>query len=150
MTGPDTSTVHPPTSDDGAGPRPEPGRPVLRWPFAVLAYLFVGLALVGVVIPGLPTFPFLLLAGWAASRGSKRVHDWLYQHPRFGPALLDWRETRSISARAKAWSVALMALSWLILLWRVGRPWILGLTAALFLTVGSYVVTRPLPERHDR
>jgi hypothetical protein len=39
--------------------------PIRRWAFAVLAYLFVGLAMIGVVVPGIPTFPFLLLAALA-------------------------------------------------------------------------------------
>lgn len=121
-----------------------------RWPFALLAYLFTGLALLGVVIPGLPTFPFLLLAAWAAARGSKRLHDWLYRHPRFGAALIDWERERAVSRRAKVLAVSLMAISWLIMRWRVDSPWVpLGL-AALFLVVGSYVVTRPEPARSAR
>ena len=120
-----------------------------RWPFAVLAYLFTGLALLGVVIPGLPTFPFLLLAAWAAARGSKRLHDWLYEHPRFGAALIDWERERAVSRRAKVLAVALMALSWGIMLWRVDSVWVPVALAALFLVVGTYVVTRPAPAGAD-
>lgn len=116
-----------------------------RWPFAVLAYLFVGLALVGVVVPGLPTFPFLLLAAWAAARGSRRLHDWLYEHPRFGAALIDWERERAVSRRSKVLAVGLMAVSWGIMLWRVDNPWIPAALAALFLVVGTYVVRRPEP-----
>ena len=77
-----------------------------RWPFAVLAYVFAALAFVGVVLPGLPTTPFVLLAAWAASRGSKRMHDWLVGHPRLGPPLADWREQRAVSRRAKVLAIA--------------------------------------------
>ena len=131
-------------------PNSPPSRRAARWPFAVLAYLFVGLALVGVVVPGLPTFPFLLLAAWAASRGSKRLHDWLHGHPRFGPSLAEWEEERAISTSSKIVAVALLALSWLIMLWRWGEPWVMLAMALLFLTVGTYVVTRPAPTRADR
>ncbi len=135
----------PPESRTG---RQGPRRP--RWPFAVLAYLFTGLALVGVVVPGLPTFPFLLLAAWAAARGSKRLHDWLYEHPRFGAALIDWERERAVSRRSKALAVALMAVSWVIMLWRVDNPWVPAGLAVLFLVVGTYVATRPEPsERTD-
>ena len=129
-----------PANPEGPGP---------RWPFALLAYLFTGLALLGVALPGLPTFPFLLLAAWAAARGSKRLHDWLYEHPRFGSALIDWERERAVSRRAKVLAVALMALSWLILLWRVDNVWVPAALAALFLVVGTYVVTRPEPARGD-
>ncbi|MFO7895281.1 MAG: YbaN family protein [Longimicrobiales bacterium] len=132
--------------DPESGPTPEArGGRVPRWPFAVLAYLFTGLALVGVVVPGLPTFPFLLLAAWAAARGSKRLHDWLYDHPRFGAALIEWEQERAVSRRSKTLAVALMALSWLIMVWRVDNIWVPVGLAALFLVVGTYVVTRPEP-----
>lgn len=120
-------------------------RRAARWPFAVLAYLFVALALVGVFVPGLPTFPFLLLAAWAANRGSKRLHDWLHGHPRFGPSLAEWEEQRAISTRSKTVAVVLLVVSWLILLWRSGEPWVMLAMALLFVTVGTYVVTRPVP-----
>jgi uncharacterized membrane protein YbaN (DUF454 family) len=80
-----------------------PGSSLARWPFAILAYVCVGLGLLGVLLPGLPTVPFLLLAAWAASRGSKRLHDWLYTHPRFGPALTEWQEQRAVSTGGCSW-----------------------------------------------
>ncbi len=118
---------------------------ITRWPYALLAYLFVALALVGVIVPGLPTFPFLLLAAWAAARGSQQLHDWLYGHPRFGPSLEQWRDQRAISRRAKASAIGLLVLSWLILWWSVGDARILVLLALLFITVGSFLLSRPQP-----
>lgn len=109
----------------------------------------MAIALIGVVIPGLPTFPFLLLAAWAASRGSKRVHDWLYTHPRFGPALIQWREEGAITRRSKIMAVALILLSWLILLWRVGDLRILIPLGIFFIAIASFLLSRPEPSpRH--
>lgn len=117
----------------------------VRWLFAALAYLFVALALLGLVIPGLPTTPFVLLAAWAASRGSRRVHDWLLAHRHLGPALIAWREERAVATRPKALAVAFLAASWLVMLWRGIPDWLLALLAALFVVVGGFVVTRPRP-----
>ncbi len=116
-----------------------------RWPYAVLAYLLLALALVGVALPGLPTFPFLLLAAWAASRGSRRLHGWLYQHPRFGPDLTRWREQRAISARAKVTAIGLLALSWLVMWWRVRDGRVLVPLTLLFTAVALFLLTRPEP-----
>lgn len=109
----------------------------------------MALALIGVVIPGLPTFPFLLLAAWAASRGSKRVHDWLYSHPRFGPALIQWREEGAITRRSKVMAIALILLSWLILLWRVGDLRILLPLGLFFTGISLFLLSRPEPSQRD-
>jgi len=98
-----------------------------------------------VALPGLPTFPFLLLAAWAASRGSRRLHDWLYDHPRFGPALTQWRDHRAITRRDRYTAVALIIASWLLLLWRVPDPRLLIPLSLLFLAVSAFLLTRPTP-----
>jgi uncharacterized protein len=122
-----------------------PAISVSRLPYAILAYLCVGLAMIGVVLPGVPTVPFLLLAAWAASRGSERLHGWLYAHPRFGQALIDWERNRAISRRTKVVTVILLATSWLIMYWRVDNPWLLAGLALLFTAVATFVLSRAEP-----
>lgn len=119
--------------------------PTRTWPYTALAYLFAALALAGIVVPGLPTTPFVLLAAWAASRGSHRIHHWLISHPRLGPALRDWREQGAVSTRAKILAVSFLALSWLIMYWRGIAAWLLLALSALFVAVAAFVVSRPAP-----
>jgi uncharacterized protein len=116
-----------------------------RWAFALLAYVFAGLAMIGVVVPGIPTFPFLLLAAWAAARGSERLHAWLYGHPRFGQSLRDWERNRAVTRRSKVMALGLLTASWVILYFRVDSAWLLGALALLFITVGTFLATRPEP-----
>lgn len=101
--------------------------------------------MIGVVVPGIPTFPFLLLAAWAAARGSKRLHDWLYAHPRFGQSLIDWERKRAVSRRVKVIAIGLLVMSWIIMYWRVGNAWLLLALGLLFITVGTFLATRPEP-----
>jgi uncharacterized membrane protein YbaN (DUF454 family) len=101
-----------------------------------LAALCVLLGLVGVVVPGLPTVPFLLLAAWAASRGWPALEQWLLNHPRHGPGIRRWREQGAIPRRAK-WAATLMmtASSTVLLLtpaplWlRIGAPLLMACVA---------------------
>jgi uncharacterized membrane protein YbaN (DUF454 family) len=58
-----------------------------RWAFLALAWVSFALGVVGLVLPVVPTTPFMLVALWAFSRSSRRFHDWLYHHRIFGPPL---------------------------------------------------------------
>jgi uncharacterized protein len=62
-----------------------------RWAWWLLAYASLGLGIVGVFVPGLPTTVFVLLAAYAAARGSERLHARLLADPRFGQVIRDWR-----------------------------------------------------------
>lgn len=117
----------------------------LRWLCLLLAWLCVALALVGVVVPGLPTVPFLLVASWAAVRGSPRLHAWLHGHRHFGPLLRDWQVQGAIRNRTKAVAVGMLVLSWCVLAWRIEHALGLALLGALFVAVAVFVVTRPAP-----
>ena len=118
-----------------------------RLPYVIVAYVCIGLAAVGAVLPLLPTVPFLLVAAWAASRGSPQLDAWLHEHPRFGPPLRAWRDEGAVPARAKILSCVLLALSWGLILALSASPWVPAITGALFLCVATYVCTRPAPRR---
>lgn len=111
----------------------------------ILAYLFLGLAILGVVLPGLPTVPFLLLAAWFAARGSERLHRWLYAHPHFGKILIDWEEQGAISRSSKIMTVILLVVSWVIMFFVNGNPWLMAGLALMFSGTLTFVLTRPEP-----
>jgi uncharacterized membrane protein YbaN (DUF454 family) len=74
----------------------------------ILGFLFVGLAALGVVLPVLPTTPFLLLAAACFAKSSQRFYDWLLNTRVFGELIRNWRDSRSISRKAKRISIATM------------------------------------------
>lgn len=120
-----------------------------RWPYLVLAYSCVGLGSAGVVLPGLPTTPFLLVAVWAASRGSEKLHRQLYEHRHFGPLLRHWQTQRAVPRRAKWVAVLLLALSWSVLAWRSAGPLPPLITGVFFLAVAGFLISRPEPRELD-
>lgn len=116
---------------------------ISRLAWCGLAYGCIALGAAGLVLPLLPTTPFLLVAAWAAAKGSPRLAGWLWQHPRLGPALHAWQQDGAVPRRTKHLAVALLLLSWL-LLWLAAAPtWGLAAAAMLFAGVAAFVLTRP-------
>lgn len=74
----------------------------------VIGTIFVGLAAIGVVLPLLPTTPFLLVAAACYARGSDRFSNWLLGNRLFGKALRDYREGKGLPPRVKISAIALL------------------------------------------
>lgn len=118
-----------------------------RWTSLILAYLFLALAIIGIVLPGLPTVPFLLLSTWFAARGSQRLHRWLYAHPHFGQLLIDWEQQGAVSRSSKILAVVLLTASWIVMYLRIDNPWLMSGLAVLFIVVMAFLLSRPEPTR---
>jgi hypothetical protein len=80
-----------------------------------VAAVAVLLGLIGIVVPGLPTVPFLLVAAWAGSQGWPQLEQWLVNHPRHGPAIRRWRDHGAVPRRAKWAATLMMAASALLM-----------------------------------
>jgi len=79
--------------------------------YFILGWFFFAVGAIGALLPVLPTTPFMLLSLWAFSRSSQRFHDWLFNHPLFGPPLQQWVQYRVIPLAAKIMSVSMMLAS---------------------------------------
>jgi uncharacterized membrane protein YbaN (DUF454 family) len=96
----------------------------------------VGLGLAGLVLPVLPTTPFLLLAAWLFARSSPAHYDRLLAHRVLGPWVRDFAERKGLRPGTKARALALL---WAVLLpsslWLGHRH----LSGFLLLLVGAAV-----------
>jgi uncharacterized membrane protein YbaN (DUF454 family) len=79
--------------------------------YFVLGLSFLILALVGVILPVLPTTPFALLAIFCFDKSSKRFRNWCYKLPGIGEGVEDWQKHRIIKTKAKVQSVGLIIIS---------------------------------------
>ncbi|WP_019219172.1 YbaN family protein [Bartonella florencae] len=116
----------------------------LRICYYVAGCAMIVLAVIGIVLPIMPTVPFLLIASWCFARSSPRFHRWLHNHPVFGPPIKQWEEKKAVSTFIKILAVISIAggfLSFLI----IAHPvlWFALLVAALLLLIAIYIVTRP-------
>ena len=118
-----------------------------RWLWWLLAYASLALGIVGIVVPGLPTVPFVLLAAYAAARGSHRLRARLLADPRFGPMICDWEREGAVSRRAKRLATAMMAACAVLLFLTAPRAWMAATVSGVMAVVALWLWRRPEP-RH--
>ncbi|WP_413491510.1 DUF454 family protein [Morganella psychrotolerans] len=82
-------------------------------------WIAVVLATLGVVLPLLPTTPFLLLAAWCFSRSSPRFHHWLLYRSWFGGYIRHWQEHKGLPRKAKRRAVIVILMTFAVSLWLV-------------------------------
>lgn len=103
------------------------------------------LGAIGVVMPFLPTTPFVILAAFAFGKSSPAFHAWLLRSPTFGPIIADWRENGAIARRYKVLSCAMMAAA---LALGLASPMPLAAKLAQMAVIAAaatFVLTRPEP-----
>ena len=106
----------------------------------------LALAALGVVLPGLPTTPFVLLAAACYAKASPRLHQWMLNHRWMGPMLRDWERDRSLTRRSKTIAVGSMLLMVSVSVWGFQGRWAVQLVLLATAAVGAWVVLR-IPTR---
>lgn len=85
-----------------------PANGLWRIVYVGLGLFFVALAGLGVVLPGLPATPFVLLASYFFVRSSPRLHAWLRRSRVFGALLRDWEHHRGVRRSVKVTAYVLI------------------------------------------
>lgn len=123
-------------------PVPIPRASVRRLMFA-LGLACTALGIVGIILPVMPGTVFLLIAAWAFSRSSARLHAWLFHHPRFGRSIQNWHYHRVIPIRAKILAISMMSGSFAYVAITFSEHWIVpALVGAVVVPVAIWVATR--------
>lgn len=124
--------------------------PVRQWLLTLCGLLALLLAGLGVLLPGLPTTPFVLLAAACFAKASPRLHHWLLSQRHLGPMVRDWEAHRSLPLRIKWLATGLMITMVCLSAWQLAHlPWVAGAVLATG-AVGAWVVWRRIPTRRMR
>lgn len=123
-----------------------------RWLYVALGWFFVCMAVLGAVLPLLPTTPFLLLASYFFVRSSPRLNAWLLSSRLFGPFLRNWQKHRAVSRRVKITALSIMPVAVVTSATLGNLPWYLIVMLLVLAAIGMAVVLRlrVLPPDHDK
>ncbi|WP_050524587.1 YbaN family protein [Pseudorhodobacter wandonensis] len=116
---------------------------VTLWAWRVLGGVSLLLGLIGVVLPLLPTTPFVMLAAFAFAKSAPNLHKKLLQSRTFGPLITKWEQKGAIAPRHKAMAVGMMAAAFGAAV-LFGAPfYALAIQVVCMGGAAIYVVTRP-------
>lgn len=82
--------------------------------FIVGGWLSLITGIIGIVLPLLPTTPFLLLAAWCFANGSTPLHQWLKKNRYFGRSIQQWEESRSMQPETKRRAIIMVTITFTI------------------------------------
>lgn len=82
--------------------------PVIRWLYLAGGSISIVIGIIGIIIPLLPTTPFLLLAGYLYSKSSVRYYNWLMNHKRLGPFIRNYHQGKGIPLKVKISAISLL------------------------------------------
>lgn len=116
--------------------------------FLLAGCLCVGLGILGVLLPIVPTTPFLLLAAACYARSSERFYVWLLTNRIFGSYIRDWRDNRGLSLPVKVWVISVLAATMGISIYFVPLNPVRILLALTGLGVSTYILRLPT-KQHD-
>ena len=114
----------------------------MRLTYLLIGHTSLALGFIGIFVPLLPTTPFVLLAAACYSRGSKRFHTWIHEHPRFGPMITSWHKHGAIGPGAKIAAVITLVISITFSVARLAWPWNV-VAAFIGVAMLTFILTRP-------
>jgi len=120
---------------------------ILLW--RTLAIITLALGIIGLLLPIMPTVPFLLVAAWAGGKGWPVLEAKLLAHPTYGPQIIAWRRYGVIKRRPKVIASVMMSGSAIILAFSPAPLWLKGLVIGIMATVAVWMWLRPEQQPPD-
>nr|WP_193257457.1 YbaN family protein [Vibrio navarrensis] len=97
---------------------------IRRFLLSIVGGLSLCLGIAGIVLPLLPTTPFILLASACFLRSSPRFYHWLHNHKTFGPILTNWQQHRAVTRQVKKRGSIFILISFAFSIWFAPFFWL--------------------------
>ena len=109
--------------------------------YLTMAALFFVAGMIGVIVPGIPTTPFLLLTSFFLARSSPRLHRKFLANNLVGPTLRQWQENNSVDRRVKIMAIFMVVAAMLFVIFFSQLPRQLMVVVLGIACVGLFVVS---------
>lgn len=114
---------------------------VILWRLIAVVALILGF--IGLLLPIMPTVPFLLVAAWAGGKGWPVIEQKLLAHPMYGPQILEWRRFGVVRRTPKVIAVVMMSGSAILLSLSAAPLWVKFSIIGIMATVALWLIARP-------
>lgn len=127
------------------------GNGMKRYLWLALGFISLGVAYLGVILPGLPYSPFIVFAAYCFAKSSPRMHAWIMNHRIFGPFITNWNQKRVFPLKLKFFMLASMSVS-LALMYTGNVPMRGIIYTAVFMALVAIWAWRfpSTPEEYER
>lgn len=116
--------------------------PLIKWVLIIAGTILLGLGVVGIFLPILPTTPFLLLAAACYARSSQRFYDWLIQSKWFGSYIKNYREGKGVPIKIKGFTITLLWITILVsIIFILSVYWMKILLIVIAMGVSLHILT---------
>ncbi|UTZ23128.1 YbaN family protein [Vibrio campbellii] len=119
---------------------------IKRYFFNIAGGLCMMLGIAGIVLPLLPTTPFILLASACFMRGSPAFHRWLHDHNTFGPMLENWHKNRAVTCKVKQRGAFFIVLSFTVSIIVAPITWVKIALLVMLIVLLSWFIRLPVTE----
>ena len=121
----------------------------MRLVYLTIGFVSLGLGIIGIPLPILPTTPFLLLAMACFAKSSKRFETWLYQTKLYQTYVADYRETKSIAKERKKWILLQIYILMGISIYLAPIIWVKLALGALTIFITFYLL-KVIPNKPEK
>ena len=115
----------------------------MRIIWIIFGFFALGVGLIGIFLPLIPTVPLVLLAAFCFAKSSERLHSWLITHRTFGPMITDWNENGAIRPNAKKMATVSIATVFLISIYLDPPIHVLVIQGITLTCVMVFIWSRP-------
>ena len=113
----------------------------------LLGFACVAIGIIGIVVPGLPTTVFMIIAAWLFSISNPRFEKWLLNLPKIGPAIQNFRDGLGMPLKVKIFSVSSIFVFTAIATILLIENLLLRVLIIFVAVIGIWYITRRVPTR---